>query len=822
MNLYIKYMNSVEYEELSQKIVQLDNQLEDLRKFAYKGKYSNTQIIDGNLVVNGTTTQANAIISGGTIGGVSVNNVAIVADTNANAVPAGLTVSSTGISTAPDGTQSAYVVLSWTANAESNFDHYLVRYKKHSYTYYTYLVCNTNTIVIEGLVPNTSYDFGLAAVNKYGISSAFCTDVTSTTGTDSTAPATVTAGSATGGIQYALIEWTANTETDLASYNIYRSETNNSATGVLIANVRTNYFIDGNRVGGTTYYYWIKAVDTSGNVSAAFSTVKSATPRNVTSDDIVTIAGSKVLIDGAVYLSNWRKSGDLTKIDGGSISANTITTTQLNFTPIQGSNVIASINASAEGIKIDADNLTINAATTFGAGYDPAAKVDEVGGSYDSAASGARVRIFPDANTGLQIIDDGGADVFKAIVGGTNVGDVIIGNYGADHGMFYDKSAATFNVKGSIIAGAGSVIAADYLSAGKFKGIDIELDRSYNNTIESYSESNQSSILYMASDASKYVGQSFQNLTSNIASYCNFYLRKYNSPTGNAYAQIYSSSSNVYNSYPETLLATSEAFDVSTLTTSLALAQFTFTGANKITLSANTWYHIVIKYEGGGGVDYIGVGFDNTSPIHAGVGGYGTTIGGAGNYSVHGEIDDVCFYIYKDDDCMIRSGKTDFNNTQSGFILGIDSSDGNKSKFYIGSPTTYLNWDGNILSGKIANVIDTVKIGSDSHDRSTTGTQNIAHGLGKTPKFVKIKYWFSNEYYSSEGVYDGTTQYIQKTFVTDGHIDFTTQSGYMISTNYSGNASNATITVDATNIILNWTKTGSPTGTVSLYWEAIG
>lgn len=38
---------------------------------------------------------------------------------------------------------------------------------------------------------------------------------------------------------------------------------------------------------------------------------------------------------------------------------------QLNFIPIQGTNVIASINASAEGIKIDADNLRIGTSTNY-------------------------------------------------------------------------------------------------------------------------------------------------------------------------------------------------------------------------------------------------------------------------------------------------------------------------------------------------------------------------------------------------------------------------------------------------------------------------
>ena len=45
-------------------------------------------------------------------------------------------------------------------------------------------------------------------------------------------------------------------------------------------------------------------------------------------------------------------------------------------------------------------------------------------------------------------------------------------------------------------------------------------------------------------------------------------------------------------------------------------------------------------------------------------------------------------------DCAIRAGKTDFTNTQTGFILGLDDSDGDKPKFYIGDATNYLNWTG--------------------------------------------------------------------------------------------------------------------------------
>ena len=40
-------------EELQQKIVQLENQLNDLRTFAYKGKYSNMTVYNGDVQING-------------------------------------------------------------------------------------------------------------------------------------------------------------------------------------------------------------------------------------------------------------------------------------------------------------------------------------------------------------------------------------------------------------------------------------------------------------------------------------------------------------------------------------------------------------------------------------------------------------------------------------------------------------------------------------------------------------------------------------------------------------------------------------------------
>lgn len=65
----------------------------------------------------------------------------------------------------------------------------------------------------------------------------------------------------------------------------------------------------------------------------------------------------------------WTTGGasQITTIDGGVITTGTVTTSQLNFTPVASTNVIASINASAEdaGLKINANRITITGSTTF-------------------------------------------------------------------------------------------------------------------------------------------------------------------------------------------------------------------------------------------------------------------------------------------------------------------------------------------------------------------------------------------------------------------------------------------------------------------------
>jgi hypothetical protein len=112
---------------------------------------------------------------------------------------------------------------------------------------------------------------------------------------------------------------------------------------------------------------------------------------------------------------------------------------------------------------------------------------------------------------------------------------------------------------------------------------------------------------------------------------------------------------------------------------------------------------------------------------------------------------------------------------------------------------------------------------------AVSGSQTIAHGLGAMPKYVRITakavkasstyptVSTSNGFYNGSAVsnlsvgYSGTTQLVESAGTT-----------YIVDTTAGGNALSgytATITVDATNINLTWTKMNSA-DPVSFLWEA--
>jgi hypothetical protein len=166
----------------------------------------------------------------------------------------------------------------------------------------------------------------------------------------------------------------------------------------------------------------------------------------------VTISSEKTEITGAI--NGKADTSQLISLINASAEGITISSSKTEVTgAISGkadsATIIATINVSPEEVTISAGKVNINGSTDF-----IAAKLAKVGGSYESAASGARVRIFPDANTGI-LVTDGTNDVFKCLVGGTDVGDVVIGSEAGQY-VKWDKSASELIIVGLLKTDSGS------------------------------------------------------------------------------------------------------------------------------------------------------------------------------------------------------------------------------------------------------------------------------------------------------------------------------------------------------------------------------
>lgn len=181
--------------------------------------------------------------------------------------PKGLTASDSGLG----GT----IELSWVPNTELDLAGYNVYQSTDGGIVWSLLTFNgvisTTSHTVAGLVNGGNYLFSITAVDTLGYESPKSVAVSaSPTQADTIAPIqpqNASVSSLGGGD--VRIDWTANTEPDLANYYVYRSFSGAAGTFTKVQTVSapTNSYTEFGLLVGNTYFYYVTAVDTNGNES---------------------------------------------------------------------------------------------------------------------------------------------------------------------------------------------------------------------------------------------------------------------------------------------------------------------------------------------------------------------------------------------------------------------------------------------------------------------------------------------------------------------------------------------------------------------------
>lgn len=228
---------------------------------------------------------------------------------DAPAIPSGLALATSAILDA-DGASRVVLDLTWSANGEVDFSHYVVQFRQQGDPKFTerQVQKGTTTVREVGVVANVTYEAKIRAIDAFDNASAFSALVTLVTAKDTTAPADPTVTVVTqAGARVVEVEFTFAAPADWSYTELYRHTVNNSAASTMIQQNKVKRFHDENVTYGTTYYYWAKVVDQSGNKSG-FSpsaghsvTVAQVVTGDVTDNAVTESAASR--IDGSLALT---------------------------------------------------------------------------------------------------------------------------------------------------------------------------------------------------------------------------------------------------------------------------------------------------------------------------------------------------------------------------------------------------------------------------------------------------------------------------------------------------------------------------------------
>ena len=261
-------------------------------------------------------------------------------------ISSGLTITESG-QLKSDGTFFLLADVTWTAPSNPFITRYEIQYKPTTATNYSSMFVPTTAGQIGPIVEGVSYDVRVRGVTNSGVKGAWAT-ATFTGGGDTTAPSAPTGLSASGEFRSVRLSWTNPSDSDLKHVEVWENTSNSSGTASKIAEIDGSSYIRQDLGTGVTRYYWLKAVDYSGNTSG-FSTGANGTTESasLTNGELATdsVSTNKVQ-DQAVSDGNSTYSTTNTTI---SSSASYTTVSSFNFTGT-GANALLNFSFSIKPV----------------------------------------------------------------------------------------------------------------------------------------------------------------------------------------------------------------------------------------------------------------------------------------------------------------------------------------------------------------------------------------------------------------------------------------------------------------------------------------
>lgn len=158
----------------------------------------------------------------------------------------------------------------WTASADYYRRHYAVEYKPSASATWLDGGSASKSEWERAVSTGVEYDLRIRLVREDGSASAWATETNILVSGDTTPPGVPTALSVTGATTHT-IGWTNPTSLDVMRARVYASATNDSTTATEVAEVfglPATAYTATHTPAGVPAYYWVTAVDRSGNESA--------------------------------------------------------------------------------------------------------------------------------------------------------------------------------------------------------------------------------------------------------------------------------------------------------------------------------------------------------------------------------------------------------------------------------------------------------------------------------------------------------------------------------------------------------------------------